>query len=352
MKKTVRLAIIGTGGMAHAHARLLQDIPGCKLIAAVDVDRKRAEEFAASFAMPEVYTSATEALAASDFEAVVIATTDPYHAPLSIECLQAGKHVLCEKPLALNAGDATKMVRAAKKAGTINMVNFSYRNWPAIHAVSHLIHSGKLGDIRHVEASYHQAWLVSNAWGVWQESPAWLWRLSTEHGSKGVLGDVGVHILDFTTYPVGPIRNLNCRLKTFRKAPRNRIGPYKLDANDSAVITVEFANGALGSIQTTRWMPGHANRLFLKIAGTEGSVMVDSDLGTDSYQLCAGKDVHTETWKTVKAKKVPTLHRRFVNGIRSGLQDQPDFARGLEVQKYLDAGFTSDERGTAVGIRH
>jgi predicted dehydrogenase len=349
--KPTRIAIIGTGGMANGHAKSFNSLPGCRVVVAVDIDKKRAAAFAEKHGIPEVYGSAEEALRSSVFDAVVIATTDPFHAPLSISCLKAGKHVLCEKPLALNHADAKRMVMAAKKAGTINMVNFSYRNWPAIHAITTLIESGKIGDIRHVEASYHQAWLVSNEWGVWQDTPALLWRLSKKHGSKGVLGDIGVHILDFATFPAGPIKKIYCTLKTFDKAPGNRIGDYKFDANDSALITVEFANGALGSIQTTRWMTGHINRLFLKISGTKGSIMIDSDHGTSEYKICSGNDIHTGTWKEKKAKAVPSLQKRFLKGIRTGVQDQPDFARGAEIQKLLDASFTSDERKAPVQIR-
>lgn len=350
-KKPVRIALVGTGGMANAHAGFFQKIPGCSVTAAVDVDENRVREFAGKYAIPETYTRVEDMLASSETDAVSVVTPDPFHAPISIACLNAGKHVMCEKPLATSHEEAKKMVAAAKKAGTVNLVNFSYRNWPALRAVAEKVQSGALGEIRHVEASYHQAWLVSHAWGVWQTSPNWLWRLSTDHGSKGVLGDVGVHILDFATYPVGPVRKLYCQLKTFNKAPRNRIGDYKLDANDSAVITVEFANGALGSIQTTRWMTGHINRLFLKIAGTEGSVCIDSDLGTDSYKLCTGKDIHTDTWKTKKATKVPSTWETFIKAIRNGQSAQPDFARGAEIQKLLDLSFASHQQEAPLRVR-
>lgn len=347
---SVRLAIIGTGGMANQHARLFGAIKKCKVIAAVDVDAERASKFAEQYGIPESYGSVTEMLAKSDVDAVSIVTPDAYHAALSIQCLNAGKHVLCEKPLALNHADTVRMVKAAKKSGKINMVNFSYRNWAALQGVAKLVQSGKLGEIRHIEASYHQAWLVSKVWGDWRSSAHWLWRMSTKHGSKGVLGDVGVHILDFASFPAGPVKQLHCKLKTFKKAPRNRIGEYVLDANDSAVITAEFANGALASIQTTRMMGGHPNRLFLKISGTKGSVSIDSDLSTDNYRACLGKDFDTCTWKEIKVKPVPNIHQRFITGILTGKQDQPDFARGAEIQKLLDACVDSDAAGTFVKI--
>ncbi len=347
----IRLAIIGTGGMATAHARNYNKIRGCKLVAAVDLDIDRAHAFAETYGIPQVYASVSELLEQAQIDAVSIVTPDAFHKTITLECLKAGKHVLCEKPLALNHRDAKSMVTAAKKAGVINMVNFSYRDWPCIQKVATLLQAGLIGDIRHVEASYHQAWLVSKEWGEWRTSPAWLWRLSSEHGSKGVLGDVGVHIFDFATFPAGPIKSLYAQLKAFPKSPRNRIGKYKLDANDSAVINVEFANGALGSIQTTRWMGGHINRLFLKIAGTQGSVEIDSDRGTDSYRICTGSDLDTNTWKEVQVKPTATIYQRFVKSIQTGIQDQPDFARGAEVQKLLDASFQSNEQNAPIRLR-
>jgi predicted dehydrogenase len=204
--------------------------------------------------------------------------------------------------------------------------------------------------MRHVEASYLQSWLPSKIWGDWRTTPTWLWRLSSSHGSKGALGDVGVHIIDFATYPVGHISSVYCRLKAFRKAPRDRVGEYVLDANDSAVLSIEFKNGALGTIHTTRWAGGHINRLYLKISGTKGSVEIDSERATDAYRISAGKDLDKGLWKDVKTAPVPNNYQRFVRSILTGKQDQPDFARGAEIQKTLDACFKSDAEQRPVRV--
>ncbi len=148
--------------------------------------------------------------------------------------------------------------------------------------------------------------------------------------------------MDFATYPAGPIESVYCHLKTFDKAPENRVGEYFLDANDSAVMSVEFANGALGTIHTTRWCGVHANRVHLKISGTLGVVEIDSDHATSTYRLCAGEDFDKGIWQTVFAPASPSNYQRFVDGIHSGKNGQADFARGAEVQKVLDACFESD----------
>ena len=349
-KRAVRLAILGTGRMGDFHAERFQEVSDCKIVAAVDVDRARTEAFCKKHGIPTAYTSLEEVLARADIDAVSNVTPDAFHAPLSIKCLQAGKHVLCEKPLALNHADARRMVAVASKSGLINMINLSYRDWSCIQGVAALVQRGGLGEMRHVEASYLQSWLPSKIWGDWRTTPTWLWRLSTLHGSKGALGDVGVHIIDFATYPVGHISSVYCRLKAFRKAPRDRVGEYVLDANDSAVLSIEFKNGALGTIHTTRWAGGHINRLYLKISGTKGSVEIDSERTTNGYRISAGKDLDKGVWKDVTTASVPTMYKRFVRSILTGRQDQPDFARGAEIQKILDACFKSDEEQRPVRV--
>jgi len=314
------------------------------------VDLARARAFAEKHAIPLAFGSTSDLLSGADFDAVSIVTPDAFHAPVSLECLAAGKHVLCEKPLALSTSDANKMVAAARKSDVVNMVNFSYRDWPAIQAAAAVIRRGGIGEIRHVEASYLQAWLPSKIWGDWRTNPTWLWRLSTGHGSMGALGDVGVHIVDFATFPCGPVKEVYCRMKAFPKAPGNRVGKYKLDANDSAILTVEFANGALGTIHTSRWIGGHANRLALKIAGTKGTIAMDSEVSTTSYKICAGKDLDKCAWQDVPCKPVPTNYARFIAAIRTGKPGEADFARGAEVQRVLDACFQSQSKKSPVRI--
>ncbi|HEY0946123.1 MAG TPA: Gfo/Idh/MocA family oxidoreductase [Opitutaceae bacterium] len=346
----VRLAIIGAGGMAGAHVRHFREIDDCEIVAAVDVDQGRVQRFCETHGIPAAFTRVGELLDKVPCDAVSIVTPDATHGALSIQCARAGKHVLCEKPLALDYPEARRMLSAVRRAGVVHMVNFSYRNWPCSQAVAAVVQRGDIGEVRHVEASYLQSWLSSTVWGDWRTTPAWLWRLSSRHGSKGVLGDVGVHIVDFATFPAGPIASVYARLKTFPKAPRNRVGEYVLDANDSAVLSVEFANGALGTIHTTRWASGHENRLFLKISGTRGAVEIDSERSTTSYRLCVGEDLHKARWSEVKAPATPSLNERFIRSILTRRPEQPDFARGAEIQAVLDACFESNEAGRPVKV--
>ncbi len=347
----IKIAIVGTGGMAGGHADWFQNrIKGCQVTACCDVVPERVKAFAERFGIPAYYTDMDEMLRKERLDAVSNVTPDRFHAPLTLKAIARGLHVLCEKPLAPCYADARKMASAAARKGVINMVNLSYRNSSAIHRAAQLVRDGKIGRVIHFEASYLQSWLVSKAWGDWRVGDSWGWRLSTQHGSMGVLGDIGVHIVDFATYPAGDIRNVHCRLKTFDKAPGGRIGKYVLDANDSAVITVALANGAIGAIHTSRWATGHANSLRLEIHGDQGALQVNLDESWDQIKLCLGKDVDPAQWKTVSVPKTPTIYQRFITSIRSGKNDQPDFARGAAIQKVLDACVVSDAERRIVKV--
>lgn len=346
----IKIAIIGTGGMANFHAHQFVKQRGVSVTAACDVDAGRAREFAAKHKIPQVFTSLDELFAKGDFDAVSNVTPDRWHAPISLEAIRHGRHVLCEKPLAVCYADAAKMAKAAKKAGVINMVNFSYRNSSCIHKAHQLVQAEVLGQIQHVEAAYYQSWLNQNTWGDWRKSPGLLWRLSTAHGSRGTLGDIGVHLLDFATYPAGEIEAVNCTLRTFKKAPRNRIGEYILDANDSVIITASFRNGALGSFRTTRVATGYHNAIILSLHGDKGAIRIDLDRAGNQLELCRVKNRVTGPWTTIECGKTPSIYERFVKSIRTGINDQPDFARGAQIQKVLDACEESHNKGRAVTL--
>lgn len=338
----VKLGIIGTGGMAHAQADMFRKVKGCRLDAACDVDPTRVAAFATRYGIARTFTSTAELLRGGGIDAVSVVTPDAMHAPVTLEALRHGVHVLCEKPLALNVAEARKMTSAARRKGVVNMVNFSYRRSGALEKAAQWIRSGKLGEVLHFEASYLQSWLNSKAWGDWRTNPAWLWRLSTEHGSKGVLGDVGVHIIDMATYAAGEIANVECRLKTFDALKGRKINGYRLDANDSVIIQCELKNGALGTIHATRWAAGHVNSLRLRVYCERGGLEVDLDRGYEILRHCTGPAIDKATWLEMACKPAPNVVERFVRSVRTGKNDQPDFARGAAVQRVLDACFESD----------
>jgi predicted dehydrogenase len=340
----VRLLIVGTGGMARHHATHFGAIPGVSVVAGIDTNPERLQAFQDAHGIPQGFASVQEALDWGEFDAVSNVTPDAVHYMTTLPFLSARKHVLCEKPLAANYAHAAEMAEAASMAGVVNMVNLTYRNVPAINEAARLVAEGAIGEVRHFEASYLQSWLAQPAWGEWSTSSTWLWRLSKSHGSMGVLGDVGVHILDFATYAAGSSpTNVSCRLATFDKAPGGRIGEYVLDANDSAVMHLRLANGAAGVVHASRYATGHLNDLSLRLYGTKGGLEV---LGNNEKSILRGsldEDMLTGTWADLPAPAVPTNYQRFVAAIRAGTSVLPDFARGAALQKVLDLAVASDE---------
>lgn len=337
MTAPLRILIVGTGGMANAHATAFNAIPGVSVIAGVDTNPERLAEFRSKHDVAHGFASVTEALAWGGFDAVSNVTPDAVHFATTMPFIDAGVPVLCEKPLAENYPKARAMADAARDAGIVNMVNLTYRNVAALNEAAAIVAAGAIGEVRHFEAAYLQSWLTQPAWGVWSEESQWLWRLSTAHGSKGVLGDIGVHILDFATHAAGlPVRDVSCRLTTFDKAPGGRIGEYVLDANDSFAMHVALAGGATGVVHASRMATGHLNDLSLRLFGTLGGLDVRFEGNQSRLRACLGENVRTGTWTEVEAPPVHTNYERFVAAIRSGIQVQPDFDRGAELQKVLD----------------
>lgn len=345
MTTPVRILVVGTGGMAKSHVEAFQAIEGVTVVAGVDTSAERLAAFNAAHGIEHGFASVDEALAWGEFDAVTNVTPDAAHKVTTMPFLAAGKHVLCEKPLAANYADAAEMTAAAEAAGVINMVNLTYRNVASLNKAAELIAAGAIGEVRHFEASYLQSWLTQPAWGHWDKESTWLWRLSTAHGSMGVLGDVGVHILDYATFIAGSeATEVSCRLQTFDKAPGGKIGEYTLDANDSAVMHVRLANGAIGVIHASRFASGHFNDLTLKIFGTKGGLEVKWENNVSTLRGSLGEDMLTATWKDIETPEVKTNYVRFVDAIRAGEQVNPNFARGSALQKVLDLAVESDKQ--------
>ncbi|UVK37895.1 Gfo/Idh/MocA family oxidoreductase [Mesorhizobium sp. AR10] len=343
----MRLLILGTGWMAQEHARQFGKIQGVEIVAAVDVDKKRVDEFADGFNIPNRFTSLEDALKWGEFDAAANVTPDRIHHPTTMALIAAGKPVLCEKPLAENFEKAKEMADAAERAGIINMVNLTYRSVAALQKARAMVLAGEIGQVRHVEASYLQSWLVSKFWGDWRTDPKWLWRLSRGHGSNGVLGDVGIHILDFASYGAAlNIDSVFCRLKAFDKAPGNRIGEYDLDANDSFTMALDFSNGAFGVVHATRWATGHHNELGLRIYGDKGGIEVVHNLEGSELKACIGENIETAKWQVLDPGSVPTNYQRFADAVRSGVQAEPSFHHAAELQKVLDLAVVSDAKRT------
>mgnify|MGYP001800028342 CR=1 FL=1 len=332
--------------MAHDHAKAYAAMDDVEIVAGVDLNAEGLADFNETFGIPHGFASVEEAIAWGEFDAVSNVTPDAIHHRTTMPLIAAGKHVLCEKPLAANHADAAEMAAAAKVAGVVNMVNLTYRNVPALMQAAQMVQDGLIGEVRHFEASYLQSWLTQPEWGDWRTEDTWLWRLSTAHGSMGVLGDVGVHILDFASFAAGSLPDrVSCRLKTFDKAEGGRIGAYTLDANDSMAMHLSLENGAIGVIHASRFASGHINDLRLRLYGTLGGLDVRFEDWTSSLTASYGDDMRKWKWTEVQTEPVVPNYRRFIDAIQAGQMVSPDFGHGAALQRVLDQAVASDADG-------
>ena len=339
----IRVLIVGTGGMANAHAEAFAGMPDVEVVAGVDTNPHNLAAFQAKHHVPNGFSSVADALDWGEFDAASNVTPDAIHHRTTMPLLSAGKHVLCEKPLATNHADAVAMADAARAADVVNMVNLTYRNVAALMHAAAMVDRGDIGEVRHFEAAYLQSWLTQPAWGDWRTEDQWLWRLSSAHGSIGVLGDVGVHILDYATFAAGSdAASVSCRLAVFKKTDGDRIGNYILDANDSMTMHLALQNGAIGVIHASRFASGHINDLSLRLFGTNGGLDVRFEDYKSSLRACLGDDLKNGNWVDVEAPPVETNFERFIAAIRKGRPAAPDFARGADLQRILDLAVRSD----------
>ncbi len=350
--KPIRILLLGTGAMADRHVHFFNAVPGCTIAAGVDIAEERLKAFCSERGIAKWFTDLDQAIAWGEFDAVTNVTPDAVHYSTTMRLIETGKPIMCEKPLAPTYPEALKMTEAAEAKGIVNMVNLRYRGLPVMQMARALVEDGMIGDVRHIDAAFLHSWLVGTHWGDWRTEERWLWRLSSAHGSKGVLGDLGIHILDFAAYVADQMpASVHCRLKTYGKAEGNRIGAYGLDANDSFVMSIEFDQGALGVVHATRWAPGYANAQKLGVYGSKGGLEIWFESEAMGLKVCAGKDVDTQTWREVDCPPVPNTYDTFIDAVRKGENFEPSFRRAAELQHVLDLAFESDRLGKALPVK-
>lgn len=347
----IRIGIIGSGGWAKEHARRYQEQENVELAACCDIHDETCRAFGREFGITAMYGDYRQMLDRERLDAVSIVASDVVHCAATLAAIDKGLHVMCEKPMAVSVAEAEQMASAARKAGVMNMIQFSYRSVPALEQARQLVAEGWLGQIRHVEGSYLQSWLVSKAWGDWRANSSWLWRQSRRHHG-GALVDIGCHILDFASYVAGDIEQVGCTLRNFEKCPGNVQNGYTLDADDSFVVQAGFAGGALGTIHGSRWATGHLNSLRLRVFGDKGGLCIDTDRVNSGLSVCVD-DFHAQKalWSEIEVKQsVPNNFVRFVRSIRSGNAEGATFEDGLKIQRVLEACVRSSREGSWVRL--
>ncbi|HEX2362765.1 MAG TPA: Gfo/Idh/MocA family oxidoreductase [Jiangellaceae bacterium] len=289
-KPTLGIGMVGHAFMGATHSQAWRnvssffDLPLVPRLAVLGGrDRDHATAAAARLGWQDVETDWRELIKRRDVELVDICTPGDTHAEIAIAALAAGKHVLCEKPLANTVEEAEAMAAAAEAArahGVRSMVGFTYRRVPAIAQARRLVADGKIGDIRHVRAQYLQDWISD------PEVPL-TWRLQKDKAGSGALGDIGAHIIDLTQYITGEqITGVSALLETFVKERPLSTSTSGLSAvagsergevtvDDAAVFLARFTGGALATFEATRFASGRKNSIRIEINGSAGSLAFD-----------------------------------------------------------------------------
>ncbi|MCM3502188.1 Gfo/Idh/MocA family oxidoreductase [Microbacterium sp. P26] len=379
--------MIGAGFMGAAHSQGWRvaprffDLPlAPEMSVLVGRDAARTRAAADTWGWQESATDWREVIHRSDIDVVDIVTPGDSHAEIAIAALSAGKHVLCEKPLANTVDEARLMAEAAASAadsGIRSMVGFTYRRLPATTFARDLVAAGRLGDIRQVRAEYLQDWL-SDA-----EAPL-TWRLQKDRAGSGALGDIGAHAVDLTEFITGQrVSRVAGILETIVDerpvlasssglSGSAGIGRGAVTVDDLALFTGRLEGGALASFEASRFRLGRKNALRIEIAGSLGSLSFDlespNELQFYDATLPAAEQgfrriLVTEPEHPYVAAWWPTGHmlgyehgfshqaKDFVEAVAAGAAPTPSFADGLHVQEVLDAVARSSEaEGVWTGV--
>ncbi len=272
----VGVGMLGYAFMGKAHSNAYKKIPYMmypppaipKLVAVCGLEEDVAAEAARRYGYQSSYTDWKKMLKNDDIQLFDNGGPNNIHAEPSIAAARAGKHILCEKPLGRTAKESASMLEAVEKAGVKHMVGFNYRFVPAIRQIRNLIDSGALGQIYHFRAVYLQEWIMPH-----YNAPMW-WRMDKKVAGSGSLGDLGAHIIDLAHYLVGGIESVSALTETFikeRPLPGSDV-MSPVDVDDAFVAAVRFENGAIGSLESTRFAAGRKNFNVFEINAEKGSI--------------------------------------------------------------------------------
>jgi len=274
MSKKVRVGVIGAGFIGPSHFRSYQAVKECELVAVCDIDRGRAKEAGAKFGIPHVFTDCREMLKSDLVEAVSVCTPNECHAPQSIVALKAGKHVLCEKPLAINAGQARKMVEVAKQAKRILMTAQNMRYSGAAQALKKMVDAGRFGTLY-----FGKAMLLRRS-GIPKG-----WFQDKKQAGGGPLLDIGVHVLDLLWYLMGrpePVSAFGVTFDYLGKSGQGKggwgvgYGPAKFSVEDLASALIRFKNDAAISLEAS-WAAHTGDTFLARVMGTKGGAQIHPD---------------------------------------------------------------------------
>ena len=378
MMKQLGIGMIGYGGIGRVHALAYRTIPfhyglpanSFKLVG-VATTRPETAQKAAQEIDCEVWTADyRQLLARDDIEVIDCCVPNHNHAEIVIAAAEAGKHIYCEKPLAMNVIEGQRMVAAVEKAGVKTQMTFNFRFFPAITRARQLVEAGFLGRVFSFRGRYYRSSYIS------YDKPL-SWRLRKEISGGGALFDLGSHVLDLICYLLGDIGSVQATLETLIKERPLRAGSTEkgiVDVDDLALMHLRLVDGALGLVEISRMGTGTTNDLQIEIFGDQGAIRFNSvdpswlevyD-GRDSDKPLGGRRgfKKLETVQRYEGQKVPDwsmppgfvrthaeCQYRFLKAVRDDLPTSPALADGLRVQEVMEAALRSAAEGRWVTIK-
>jgi myo-inositol 2-dehydrogenase/D-chiro-inositol 1-dehydrogenase len=371
-RKPLRIGLVGYGFMGRTHsnafARVNQffDVPYRPVLQAVcGRDAGKVAAFAEQWGYGSTETGWRKLVARPDIDLIDIASPNDTHAEIAIAAAEAGKMVLCEKPLGRNAAESERMVEAVKKAGVPNMVWYNYRRVPAVTLAKQLIDEGRLGKIFHYRAKFLQDWTIS---ADLPQGGAGLWRLDVSVAGSGVTGDLLAHCIDTAMWLNGAIDQVTAMTETFvKERPHALTGRVeKVGIDDASAFLARFQNGSLATFEATRYARGHKALYTLEINGEQASIFWDlHDLhrleyfdhrdegrlrGWRSIHVTDGDHPYMKNW-WVPGLQIGYEHTfihqvaDFLTGLGEGQIPGPTFRDGLATDYVTDAVLRSARNG-------
>ena len=390
--KTKNIGVVGAGFMGKAHCvalsnmpKLFTDVPYVPVFKTVcDIVPEIAEDFKERFSFEKACTDYMDIINDPEIDIVCVCTPNDSHAEISIAALKAGKHVICEKPIATKTEDAKAMAEAAEEAakkGIVSMCGYQYRRVPAIDEAKKIIESGRLGEITNVRAQYLQSWSAD------PRSPL-SWRFVKETAGAGTLGDIFTHALDIAQYLAGNVTDVVSMVKTYIKERPvqeggvDLLGTVKLgddakkqvvDVDDEVSVLCKFDSGAIGSVEATRMAWGRNNYLTVEVHGTKGSLtwnyerlnelevcygMEDNDGERGFRKIYTGPaNPHGDvTWNipgmNIGYGELKAIEAyEFAKAVEGGYQPTTSFTVGYQLDRVCEAVLESNDKKAWVEVK-
>ena len=364
MLKPLNIGMIGHGFMGRTHSNAyrkvnnffdLQHRPVLKAICGRNP--QKIKEFADKWGYESTETDWRKLIARKDIDVIDIGSPNNTHVEIALAAADAGKWILCEKPLAMDSAEARKMVEAVEKAKVPNFVWFNYRRVPAIALAKQIIDENRLGRVFHYRATYLQDWTISPELPQGGEG---LWRLDADVAGSGVTGDLISHSVDTALWLNGPIDTLTATTETFIKERiHQETGKVqKVTIDDACLFLARFGNGSLATFESTRYARGRKNKNMFEINGEKASIYFDLE---DPHRLQFfdhGDPSHLAGWRNIHVTNFEHPYHKnwwvpgttigyehtfinaladFLKGVETGKPAQPDFRDALKTQLVLDA---------------